>query len=488
MTLIIAGDRSGTGKTTITLALLAFLRKKASKVQSFKVGPDYIDPMFHSYITGRPCRNLDPILTSVNYVKSCFAQHCQGVDYAVIEGVMGLFDGVPLEKAGGRRQETEGRRQEAEGRRQGGIRREERGLCQDYGSTAHIARILDVPVVLVIDCSRLSGSVAAIAHGYGSLDPKINVVGVILNRVGSDRHLTLLKTALKPLNIPIFGVIYRQEALNIPDRHLGLVPTQELPQLNQLMDRLAHLAQNCFNWEQLHRYLVPSPRHPVTPSPRHPVTPSPKIAITKDQAFNFYYPDNLDILEQLGATLCYWSPLEDETLPEGTAGLYLGGGFPEMFAETLSSNQKALNAVKQAIFKGIPTYAECGGLMYLGEQIIDFEEKSWPMVGILPTTAKMGQKLTLGYRQAIAYRSSLLLNEGETIWGHEFHRSELTLSPSQPIFNLSSWHENSPSYGEGWHWYNVHASYVHLHFGGCPQIAEKFFRHTLDFSKNLALD
>ncbi len=480
MTLIIAGDRSGTGKTTITLALLAFLKQKSSKVQSFKVGPDYIDPMFHSYITGRPCRNLDPILTSVNYVKSCFARHCQGVDYAVVEGVMGLFDGVPLDKLKGKRQKAKRKMQPR------------KSFCQDYGSTAHIARILDVPVVLVIDCSRLSGSVAAIAHGYGSLDPKINVVGVILNRVGSDRHLTLLKTALKPLNIPIFGVIYRQESLTIPDRHLGLVPTQELPQLNQLMDRLAHLAETCFNWEQLFPYLTPSPHHLFKKAggrrQKAGGIQSVKIAIAKDKAFNFYYPDNLEILEELGATFCYWSPLEDEKLPEGTAGLYFAGGFPEMFAEALSSNQQALNAVKQAIIKGMPTYGECGGLMYLGEQIMDFEGKSWPMVGILPTTAKMGQKLKLGYRQAIASRSSFLLNEGESIWGHEFHRSELTIPPPQPVFNLSSWQENSPSYGEGWQYYNLHGSYLHLHFGGCPQIAEKFFRHTLDFSGDLALD
>ena len=474
MTIIIAGDRSGTGKTTITLALLAFLRKKSAHVQSFKVGPDYIDSMFHSYITGRPCRNLDPILTSVSYVKSCFAKHCQGVDYGVIEGVMGLFDGVPLEKAGG-----------TEGQEAGGATG---GLYQDYGSTAHIARILGIPVVLVIDCSRLSGSVAAIAHGYSYLDPNINVVGVILNRVGSDRHLTLLETALKPLNIPIFGVIYRQETLTIPDRHLGLVPTQELPELDRLFDRLAHLAQTCFNWEQLLPYLTQSPRLPVPPSPRPPVPQSPKIAIAKDKAFNFYYPDNLEILQQLGAKLCYWSPLEDENLPKDTAGLYFGGGFPEMFAEALSSNTKALHSVKQGIIKGMPTYAECGGLMYLCEEIVDFEGKSWPMVDILPTTAKMVKKLTLGYRQAIATGSNFLLNQGETIWGHEFHRSELTILPEQPLYNLSSWQKNSLIYGEGWHCYHLNASYLHLHFGGCPQIAEKFFRSTLDFSRDLALD
>jgi cobyrinic acid a,c-diamide synthase len=462
MTLIIAGDRSGTGKTTITLALLSWLSQKGAKVQSFKVGPDYIDPMFHTYITGRSCRNLDPILTSVPYVQSCFAQHCQGVDYALIEGVMGLFDGISWEKS-------------------------EVSEFLPYGSTAHIARLLKIPVVLVIDCSRLSGSVAAIAHGYASLDPNINIMGVILNRVGSDRHLELLETALTHLNIPILGRIRRQEALTIPDRHLGLVPTHELPELNILVQKLAHLAQTCFNWELLLPHLTPSPPNPLNPSLPHPLTPSLKIAIARDQAFNFYYPDNIEILESLGAELIYWSPMKDETLPPGTTGLYLGGGFPEMFAEALSSNKKALTAVKTAIIKGMPTYAECGGLMYLCQDLITFEGKSWPMVGILPTTTKMGKKLTLGYRKAHPSYPSLLLTPGETFWGHEFHRSQLTVDSSQPLFELSSWHENSLAYGEGWHFYNLHASYLHLHFGGCPHIAEKFFRRCLDFSKYLAL-
>ncbi|MGB5594825.1 MAG: cobyrinate a,c-diamide synthase [Crocosphaera sp.] len=477
MTLIIAGDRSGTGKTTITLALLAFLSQKRATVQSFKVGPDYIDPMFHTYITGRPCRNLDPILTSETYVKSCFAQHCQRVDYAVIEGVMGLFDGVPFEKF----LPSLGR-----------DCREVSGSTLQYASTAHIARLLNIPVVLVIDCSRLSGSVAAIAHGYGSLDPNINIMGVILNRVGSDRHLDLLETALTPLNIPILGSIRRQEALTIRDRHLGLVPTDELPTFNLLVDKLAHLAQTCFNWD----LLLPLMRSRVgekVPWPRQKLETrmekaTVKIAIAKDKAFNFYYPDNLDILEALGSQLIYWSPLQDETLPPGTTGLYLGGGFPEMFAQALSSHKKALTAVKTAITQGMPTYAECGGLMYLCQNLITFEGESWPMVGILPTTVQMGKKLTLGYRKALASHPSLLLTPGETIWGHEFHRSQLTVTPSKSLFELSSWHDNSPVYEEGWHCYNLHASYLHLHFGGCPKIAEKFFAHCLDFSQYLALD
>ena len=470
MSLIIAGDRSGTGKTTITLALLSFLHQKGATVQSFKVGPDYIDPMFHTYITGRPCRNLDPILTSPTYLKTCFTQQSQGADYAVIEGVMGLFDGVPF---GQQREQKE--RGVVDGK-----------LCQDYGSTAHIARLLNLPVVLVIDCSRLSGSVAAIAHGYRSLDPNINIMGVILNRVASDRHLILLETALNSINIPILGVIRRQNDLTIPDRHLGLVPTQELPRLDTFFDKLAHLAETCFNWQHLLPYLTPSPDHSFK-FKKAKGKPSINIAMASDKAFNFYYRDNLDILEGLGANLIPWSPLEDKALPQDTVGLYLGGGFPEMFAEALSDNKPALNALKTAILQGMPTYAECGGLMYLCDHLIDFEQQSWPMVGILPTTAIMGKTLTLGYRQAIASRFSPFLSPGDRVWGHEFHRSQLTITPSKPLFQLSSWRKNSPVYGEGWHRYNLHASYLHLHFGGCPQIPEQFLRHALDYSENLAL-
>jgi cobyrinic acid a,c-diamide synthase len=242
MGLVIAGERSGVGKTTVTLAMLSFLSRQGNKVQSFKVGPDYIDPMFHTSVTGRPCRNLDPILTSEIYVKSCFARHCQEIDYALIEGVMGLFDGVSSW--------FEGKEQ-----------------ITDFASTAHIARLLDLPVLLVIDCSRLSGSVAAIVHGYRSLDPRVKIAGVVLNRVGSDRHLTFLKNALEPLKIPILGILRRQDSITIPDRHLGLIPTAELNHLETLFEQLANLAKTCFDWERLFPLLTPSPPLPLSPSP-----------------------------------------------------------------------------------------------------------------------------------------------------------------------------------------------------------------------------
>jgi cobyrinic acid a,c-diamide synthase len=228
MALIIAGERSGVGKTTVTLALLAALMRRQGQVQSFKVGPDYIDPMFHRYVTGRACRNLDPMLTSEAYVQQCFDRHAQTASHVLVEGVMGLFDGAAGQDG--------------------------------FASTAHIARLLDLPILLVLNCGGLSHSIAAIVHGYRSFDPRLKFAGVVLNRVGSDRHLELLKTALEPLNIPILGVLRREDGITIPDRHLGLVPTAELENLNAIIEQLAHLGDTCFDWTQLLPLLEQAPK------------------------------------------------------------------------------------------------------------------------------------------------------------------------------------------------------------------------------------
>ena len=469
MSLVIAGERSGVGKTTITLALLASLRRRNLKVQSFKVGPDYIDQMFHHYVTGLPCRNLDPVLTSPSYVQQCFARHTEGVEYALVEGVMGLYDGV-LSSVIGHSSFVKKQVQMTN----------DNGQMTNFASTAHIARLLNLPVLLVIDCSRLSGSVAAIAQGYRSLDPKIKLAGVILNRVGSDRHLELLKNALEPLNLPILGVLRRQANITIPDRHLGLVPTAELPELDNLIHRLAYLGDTCFDWEQLSPLVkCRSIAASETGQAKELINSSlgVRIAVARDRAFNFYYQDNLDLLEELGAELIFWSPLNDRTLPNGVQGLYFGGGFPEIFAEELGANLLAIDAVRTAILSGIPTYAECGGLMYLCQQIIDFDHKSWPMVGILPTNAVMGKHLTLGYRKAKSFQDSPLLTTGVTVTGHEFHRSSLTIAPINPLFEVQGYNASSLPTKEGWRSHACHASYIHLHFGDRPEIAARFLQH-----------
>jgi len=472
MSVIIAGERSGVGKTTVTLTLLASLCRRHRSVQSFKVGPDYIDPMFHQHVTGRPCRNLDPVLTSEAYVQQCFSRHSQESEYALVEGVMGLFDGIGQRAWGIGHGEMErwgdGEVGETRGRGDAGTRGITNAPYQtDFASTAHIARLLDLPVVLVIDCSRLSGSVAAIAHGYQSFDRRIKIAGVVLNRVGSDRHFSLLKDSLEPLQLPILGVLRRQDNITIPHRHLGLVPTAELAELDAVINRLADLGDTCFDWQRL----LPLLKSP--PSPSSPI----RIAIARDRAFNFYYQDNLDLLQQLGAELVYWSPLVDPELPKNVQGMYFGGGFPEVFAQQLAENISGRHAVKTAILKGMPTIAECGGLMYLCQEIIDFESKSWSMAGVLPTSALMDGRLTLGYRRAVALQDHLLIKAGQTVCGHEFHRSHLTSTPSQPLFATYRYDSEENMGYEGWALpANVHASYVHLHWGQNPEIPQQFLQ------------
>jgi cobyrinic acid a,c-diamide synthase len=486
MALILAGERSGVGKTTVTLALLSFLAAKKLPVQSFKVGPDYIDPMFHTAITDRPCRNLDPILTSEAYVKSCFDRHCQGVEYALVEGVMGLFDGVNANFIRGNRGASFGGQGDKETRRQGDGEQLYRSNVvnnlendsQDFASTAHIARLLDLPILLVLDCSRLSGSIAAIAHGYSTLDPRIRIAGIILNRVGNDRHLELLQDALLPLQIPILGILRRQEQIAIPDRHLGLVPTAELEYLQDLFDRLAVLAETSFDWQKLLPLLQINSSHYRSPTNHHslPISQQPiRIAVASDRAFSFYYQDNLDILTELGAQLIYWSPLEDRQLPDRIDGFYFGGGFPEVFAQQLSENINILAEVKSAIQSRIPTYAECGGLMYLCQQIVDFDGNSWQMLGILSTNAIMSKQLTLGYRRATALQDTFLLNSNDTVFGHQFHRSQLSSQAQQSLFVLED-RKFQHIGSEGWHFPYLHASYLHLHFGENEFIAKKFLK------------
>ena len=467
MSLIIAGERSGVGKTTVTLSILAFLaRQKKQTVQGFKVGPDYIDPMFHTAVTGRCCRNLDPILTSPNYVRSCFASHSSSVDYAVVEGVMGLFDGIPLHST------------------------------TDYASTAHVARILNLPVLLVLDCSRLSGSIAAIAHGFRTLDPRVNIAGVVLNRIASDRHLQLLKDALNNIKMPILGVIRRHDSISIPDRHLGLIPTAELPEIIGVFDRLAHIAKTSLSWEKLLPLLHSTAQHePVINEARQITTNKPlKIAIASDRAFNFYYQDNLDILRQLGAELVFWSPLADLDIPSEVAGFYFGGGFPEMFAEELADNRSVKIQLRQSISQNIPVYAECGGLMYLCDRLIDLNCKIWNMVGSIPTTAKMTSRLTLGYRQALPINSSSLIpvlqsrenhQSSRLFWGHEFHRSELTDVSARPLWQIKSWHSQAQKVIEGWRVNQIHASYLHLHFGETKFLLKSWLNSCLDRKNQL---
>ncbi len=491
MALIIAGERSGVGKTTITLSILAFLaQQKNKRIQSFKVGPDYIDPMFHRAITGVAARNLDPILTSPSYVSSCFNLHSTAADYSLIEGVMGLFDGVKFPGS----------------------------EILDYASTAHVARILDIPVLLVLDCAKLSGSIAAIAKGFSILDPQIKIIGVVLNRVASDRHLELLTEALAQIQMPILGVLRRHEQIAIPDRHLGLVPTVELPELNQIVEKLAHLAQEAFNWQRLLPLLKSSVSNNQSAirmrssisldNQQLTISNQPiRIAIARDRAFNFYYQDNLDLFGELGAEVIEWSPLADQEVPQNVSGFYFGGGFPEVFAEELAANKIILQQLRSLIASNIPVYAECGGLMYLCDRLIDLEGRSWQLVGSIPATTTMQARLKLGYRQVLPLNLALnspfqkptSLNKNSLLsslpiphqlWGHEFHRSELTTKISHPLWQVRGLGDlsksNSQGRIEGWNYKNIHASYIHLHWGESKFLFTKWLDSCRDYRNQLA--
>ncbi|MGK7906309.1 MAG: cobyrinate a,c-diamide synthase [Synechococcus sp.] len=443
MAIAIAAPASGSGKTTITLALLTALKNRGLQVQSFKVGPDYIDPMFHQAATGLPCRNLDPFLTSEDYVRYCFVHHCRHKQAAVVEGVMGLFDG-----------KTDG---------------------GEYASTAHVAKLLDLPVVLILDAQKVGRTVAAIAYGLTHFDPNLRVAGVIFNRVGSDRHAYLLQEAIASINLPVLGTVRTTPDIHLPSRHLGLIPAEEQDNFPHLLDRLAHLADTSFNWEQL-APLLEVPQQVTVPAgdthlwPQPPPLPrSPIIGIARDAAFNFHYADNLDLLEHFGARLEYFSPLQSGFNPcSQFDGLYLGGGFPEVFAAELSQ-QLSRQTVPPG---GIPiTYAECGGLMVLGQNLIDRYEKTHSMVGWFPYSTTMSRKLTLGYRSARVMTSTPAVHCGESIRGHEFHHS--TCQPQTSARSgIYEWGQTR----EGWSSDRIHASYLHLHWGAQPQVARRWLQ------------
>ncbi len=454
MGLIIAGERSGVGKTTITLALLSWLKSKGKSVQSFKVGPDYIDPMFHTAMTGLPCRNLDPILTSEDYVKCCFSYHSQQADISIIEGVMGLYDGVPCNNS------------------------------FNYGSTAHIAKLLQIPVILIIDCSKLSTSIGAIAYGYVNLDPEVKIVGIILNKVGSEKHLSLLKEGLKICSIPLVGVWFREKNIELPSRHLGLIPTEEITTHQEIFKQLAIIAENNFHWDLLTPYLDNKNfkhkyNHNFFDKLYHfklKKVHKLRIAIAQDKAFNFYYQDNLDILEKLGAELVFFSPIDDNKIPDNIQGIYLGGGFPEVFAPELANNKTMKQSLKQAINSGILTYAECGGMMYLSKIIINFDGKSWEMVGVLPNTAIMDKKLTLGYREAKILINNQLFKDGKVFRGHEFHRAKNSGASTSQILEIKDYYSQQILTSQAWQIKNIYASYLHLHFANIIPQVEHFLR------------
>jgi cobyrinic acid a,c-diamide synthase len=433
---LIAGTHSGVGKTTVVLGLMAALRKRGLVVQPFKVGPDFIDPSHHTAICGRPSRNLDTFMMGVDGVRRSFCSGTEGAEVAVIEGVMGLYDGLD---------------------------------ATEVASTAQVAKALNIPVLLVLNVHGMSRSAAAMEMGYAMFDPGVRIAGTILNRVGSERHLSILQKSLK---LPIFGAIPRRFEVEVKSRHLGL-------QMGFEMEHdLAALASLIEDHADIDQILNLTCERPDAPIPEQAGEGQVRIGVAMDEAFCFYYQENFSELQRRGAKLIYFSPMRDD-LPE-VDGLYIGGGYPELYAAQLDSGQ-ARGQIKAASLDGMPIYGECGGLMYLGQDLV-FEQSTYRMVGALPTTTIMTKKLqALGYVEADVIKPNPIVALGKTIRGHEFHYSRMDCQ-QDAIFAYRL--NRGRGIQEGWDGlveHNTLGGYLHTHFYSYP--VERFIESCKAYSK-----
>jgi cobyrinic acid a,c-diamide synthase len=435
--IVVAGTHSGVGKTTVASGLMVALARRGLRVAPFKVGPDFIDPSYHSLATGRPGRNLDAFLSGPELIAPLFAHGSQGADVAIIEGVMGLFDG----KGGGR----------------------------ELASTAHIAKLLETPVLLVVDASAMARSAAAIVHGYATFDPGLNLAGVILNRVGSATHERMLREAMEPLGVPILGLLRRDARLCTPDRHLGLVPVAERrEEARAALDAAGEVIARYCDLEGILRLArSAAPLRAEHWNPEAPEAgPPARVTVASGPSFSFLYEENLELLRGAGAEVFFFDPTSDQDLPEGTNALYLGGGFPETYAGALSANAPLKQRVRRFAADGRPIVAECGGLLYLVREL-----DGRPMCGVLGSEARMTDRLTLGYREARALSCSPLMQAGTLARGHEFHYSVVEPGAGErPAWEF-------PGRGrEGFVREGLHASYLHLHWAKTPEVPRRLVR------------
>lgn len=441
--IVIAGTHSGVGKTTIVTGLLAALKKRKLQVQSYKIGPDYIDPGYHYLASGKPAHNLDTWLVPEEKILPIFTKTAKKNDIAVIEGVMGLYDG---------------------GR-------------SGVSSTAAIAKLLNAPVVLVVDAKSMGESVAATVLGYKLYDPDIQFAGVIVNRLGSDTHRAIVCDALQRQGINVLGCLFRNDALVMPERHLGLKPVTE----HDAAETITAMEEQISRQINVDQLIDIARRAVCLPEPAHAtnsqyLASKVRIGVAQDDVFSFYYPESLEVLAALGADLVPFSPLSDRLLPPHIDGLILGGGFPEMFVEQLSENQLMKESILQAYHNDMPILAECGGLMYLTQQIIDFNDRSFDMVGAIPTACKMEKKLqTVGYVEATALSDNLLCRKGDVLRGHEFHFSRMLVEQANDswAFQMKKMRTGAV-YPAGFADKNLLASYLHLHFAGNESAAKHF--------------
>jgi cobyrinic acid a,c-diamide synthase len=428
--LVIAAPASGSGKTTVATGLMAALRRRGTTVAPFKVGPDYIDPGYHTLAAGRPGRNLDPVLVGEHRIAPLFRHGAAGADVAVVEGVMGLFDGR---------------------------------LADGHGSTAHVAGLLEAPVVLVVDCRGQSRSVAALLHGFRSFDPAVRVAGVVLNRVGSDRHEAVLRASCDEVGLPVLGTLPRRNELTVPSRHLGLVTAAEHGSAATVaVEAMAELVAAHVDLDAVVRLaepIAPGPAwDPAAELVALALTARPVVAVAGGAAFTFGYAEHAELLAAAECDVAVVDPLHDESLPAGTAALVLPGGFPEEHVAALSANAPLRAAVADLAASGAPVHAECGGLLYLCAGL-----DGAPLCGVLPAEAAMTGRLTLGYREAVALAESVPFAVGSRVAGHEFHHCAVT--PRAGTAPAWGWRGGEP---EGFVTGGVHASFLHTHPAGAP--------------------
>ena len=452
--MVVGGSSSGVGKTLVATAIMYHFRRKGFSVQPFKVGPDYIDPSYHQVVCNRQSYNLDVWMMGENGVIEKFCRASSGADIAVIEGVMGVFDGISGKS--------------------------------DLGSTAHVARLLNAPVVLVVDAGRAGGSIAALIYGFINFDKRLNVSGIVLNNVASRKHLKIIRDTMRgKVDVPILGVIYRNSVLGLKERHLGLIPVLEIRSAKKKIMYSSQVVAKSISFKSLKNFAARE-RSFIMPlySVRHRETTA-KIAIAKDESFNFYYADTVESLEKNNAQIVYFSPVNDNKLPDGTSGIILGGGFPEILADKLEKNYHMKKAILQAAQQGMPIYAECGGLMYLTENIIvskKGKKKKSKMVGLIEADTSMGSRLTLNYTEAD--NRSDFFKDIKKIRGHEFHYSQIIDIGKDSDFAYTLRRGNGIiDKKDGIVVYNCLASYMHLHFGGDERLGRRIVELSRNYSK-----
>ncbi len=448
----IAGTHSGCGKTTVALGIMAALVRRGLKVQAFKVGPDFIDPGHHRRVTGRDSHNLDGWMLAPEYNREVFHRYFSESHVAVVEGVMGLFDGF--------------------------------SGTDESGSTAQMAKLLQIPVILIVDARAMARSAAAMALGYSRFDPELNLQGIIFNKVAGERHANYLKEAMQTYlpEVPVFGCLVRDHEIEMPSRHLGLVTDEDNPLGKERVERLTACIERGVDLDRILKECRFESRDRVRAEERVEENSNNiqvPIGIAMDQAFCFYYAENLRLLREAGALLKSFSPLRDEGLPQGVQGLVFGGGYPELYSGELSKNKALAQEIRGFVRKGGAVYAECGGFMYLTKAIVDLEGREHPMVGVFPVRTKMSSELnSLGYREVATTTKSPLGPEGTVARGHEFHYSYTEGIPEslRKIYKVRS-RKDSQETSEGFLVNRAIGSYIHLHWGSNPQVPVNFIKY-----------